>query len=208
MLRRRLAQRRIEDHRHDPPGGDLDPSHVRLDPHDVVVQALDQSDQLVVVVEDQAIGVAAGAGDAVQKAVSLVAIGRRVKEDPGQRIEREFQRAEQIGLGRQALLVDAGDVGGQQAAVGQDDDGPVRRLCEAAPPSQVVRRHGSLHSAGGKGEPPRIVGGVSAAVIGGPSIGTAVGPSARVVLAAEKKHKRRPQAVMAAQAATLNQRSA
>ena len=69
-------------------------ARVGLERHGVVGDALQQARQFVAVVEHQPVGVAGGSDEAIEQRVVLLAVGRRVKDNAGERFQRQFQRAE------------------------------------------------------------------------------------------------------------------
>ena len=151
-----LPQGWIEDQRHHAADGDFHRPEIALDPQFIAGQGLgvDQSGQLIAVVQDQAVGLARlAASDAVEKCVAsgrgTAADGRRCrpghpsgKLDPAQkgRVEREFR------------LVGLREGGRQQTAVGQaPPPAPCRGSTELTPGNQV-----------GQCEAPRLATGVEA----------------------------------------------
>ena len=91
-----LAQGRIEDQCHHAADGDFHRPEISFDPQFIAGQGLgvDQSGQLIAVVQDQAVGLARWAGDAVEKCVALDGERRRTEDDAGQAIPRKLDTAQ------------------------------------------------------------------------------------------------------------------
>ena len=80
--------------------------------------------------------------EAVEQLVAVPPAGGRMENDAGKRFQRDFLGAEQIGVGRQAVLVGGGDVGHEETAVGQHEPPCPALLRALAPADQIGRRHG------------------------------------------------------------------
>ena len=80
--------------------------------------------------------------EAIEHRVALLAVGRCMKDDAGERFQRQLQRSEQIGVGGEPILVGGGDFGRQQAAVGQHEPPCPALLRALSPAHQIGRRHG------------------------------------------------------------------